>query len=114
MQKESVNSFSIERINLEEGRIRTAYAKRQDELRYSCFDIGHLFMLQDRERQVLALLKRYSFGSLTTKNILEIGCGKGHWLRDFIKWGAQPENISGVDLLADRVAEARQLCPESV
>jgi ubiquinone/menaquinone biosynthesis C-methylase UbiE len=114
MQREPVNSFSIERTNLEEGRIRTAYAKRQDGLRYSCFDIGHLFMLQDRERQVLALLKRYSFGSLTTKNILEIGCGKGHWLRDFIKWGAQPENISGVDLLADRVATARQLCPEPV
>jgi ubiquinone/menaquinone biosynthesis C-methylase UbiE len=27
---------------------------------------------------------------------------------------AQPENITGVDLLADRVAKARQLCPEAL
>jgi ubiquinone/menaquinone biosynthesis C-methylase UbiE len=114
MQKQPVNRYSTQLTSLEEARIRTAYAKRQDESRYSCFDIGNLFMIQDRERQFLALLKKYGFGSLTTKNILEIGCGKGDWLRDFIKWGAQPDNISGVDLLADRVAKARQLCPESV
>ena len=114
MQKQPVNSFSTQLTGIEEGRIRTAYAKRQDELRYSCFNSGHLFMLQERERQFLALLKRHGFGSITTKNILEIGCGKGTWLRDFIKWGAQPENLRGVDLLTDRVAQAQQLCPELV
>ena len=51
---------------------------------------------------------------LASKTILEVGCGTGQWLRDFIKWGARPENITGIDLLADRVSKARRLCPPSV
>jgi SAM-dependent methyltransferase len=51
---------------------------------------------------------------LETKKILEIGCGTGFWLREFIKWGARPHNITGVELLPDRVAKAKQLSPEEV
>ena len=43
-----------------------------------------------------------------------MGCGTGYWLRQFINWGARPQNITGVDLLSDRVAEAKQLGPDSV
>ena len=71
-------------------------------------------MAQERERQMLALLKQNGFGALSTKTILEIGCGAGYWLREFIKWGARPENINGVDLLPGSVAEAKQLCPSAV
>jgi len=59
----------------EEARIRNAYAKRQkDDARYSWFNPGHLLMIQDRERQLLALLCRYGLAPLTSKKILEIGC----------------------------------------
>src|SRR5213594_3358056 len=99
----------------EEARIRAAYAKRQgDDARYSWFSPGHLFIVQERERRLLALLHRYGFAPLSSKRILEIGCGTGYWLREFIKWGARPEHITGVDLLSDRVAEAKKLCPEAV
>jgi len=56
-------------------------------------------------------LKRYGYESLQEKKIAEIGCGTGYWLRAFIKWGARPENVLGIDLLPNRVAEARRLCP---
>jgi SAM-dependent methyltransferase len=42
---------------------------------------------------------------------LEIGCGAGDLLRDFVKWGARPENVTGIDLIEDRISEARHLCP---
>jgi ubiquinone/menaquinone biosynthesis C-methylase UbiE len=71
-------------------------------------------MIQERERQVLTLLEQHSFGTLSTKKILEIGCGTGPWLRDFIKWGARPENIVGVELLPGLVGEAKRLCPSKV
>src|SRR5262245_5648861 len=104
-----------ESAKVEEARIRTAYAKRQrNDGRYSWFSPGHLFMMQERERQLLTLLRRHGFALLDTYKMLEIGCGTGYWLREFIKWGARPENIAGVDLLPDRVTEAKKLCPEAV
>jgi SAM-dependent methyltransferase len=98
----------------EEARIRAAYMRRQQDDRYSWFSPGHVFMTQEREQRLLALLKQHDFTSLSTKKILEIGCGTGYWLREFIKWGAQPEQIQGIDLLPDRVAEAKRLCPKAV
>ena len=101
--------------HIEEARIRAAYAKRQkDDARYSSFSMGNLFLMQERERRLLTLLKRNHLAPLQTKKILEVGCGTGYWLREFIKWGARPENITGIDLLVDRVAEARYVCPEAV
>ena len=99
---------------VEEARIRAAYARRERGSVYSRFNPGHLFLVQERERRVLALLERLSFRPLDNKKFLEIGCGTGLWLREFIKWGARPQNVAGIDLLPDRVAEARRLCHELV
>jgi SAM-dependent methyltransferase len=98
----------------EEARIREVYAKRQDGTRYSWFTAGHVLMVQERERRLLALLARYGVAPLHTKRLLEVGCGTGYWLREFIKWGARPEHLAGIDLLADRIGEARRLCPQAV
>ncbi|MGE3539039.1 MAG: class I SAM-dependent methyltransferase [Candidatus Tectimicrobiota bacterium] len=95
-------------------RIRTAYARRQKhDSRYSWFNSSYLFMMQEREQRLLTLLQPHCC-ALPKSRILEIGCGTGYWLREFIKWGAQPENIAGVDLLSERTVEARKLCPEMV
>lgn len=109
-----MNDLPPEVVEVEEDRIRAAYAKRQADPRYSWFSPGHLFMMQARERQLLALLKRHGFEPLHVRKILEIGCGTGYWLREFVKWGARPENITGIDLLSDRVTEAKWLCPVAV
>jgi SAM-dependent methyltransferase len=99
----------------EEARIQAVYAKRSGhDARYARFNLAHMFIAQERERRLLLLLTRHAFMPLQTKKILEIGCGTGHWLREFIIWGARPEHIIGVELLAERVAEARQLLPEAV
>jgi ubiquinone/menaquinone biosynthesis C-methylase UbiE len=105
----------LESARAEEARIRAAYAKREeDDARYSWFSPGYQFMAHERERRLLALLRRHDCEDLAAKKILDVGCGTGQWLRDFIKWGARPENITGIDLLPDRVARARRLCPPAV
>ncbi len=95
----------LDSVRAEEDRIRAAYAR---------FTPGYQFMMQERERRLLALLRRYDYETLESKKILEVGCGTGEWLRDFIKWGARPENITGIDLLAERASKARRLCPPAV
>lgn len=70
--------------------------------------------MQEREREVLALLDRYGLMPLARKRILEIGCGTGKWLRDLVGWGADPANVFGIDLLLSSVARARRLCPAGV
>ena len=101
-------------LQAEELRIRDAYARRQETGIYSRFNVGHLFMMQEREQRFLRLLSVYNFTHLETKKILEIGCGSGGLLRDFVNWGANPENITGIDLLADRVNEARRVCAANI
>jgi len=101
----------------EEARLRSAYERRKLEIpkqRYSFFSAGNLLHIQERERRVLALLARHAQVPLEEMTILEVGCGTGFWLREFIKWGACPENLVGLDLLQDRIEECKRLCPSGV
>ena len=110
-----MNSRILESANAEEARIRAAYGRREkDDARYSWFNSAYQFMVQQRERRLLAVLCRCEFADLQNKTILEVGCGTGQWLRDFVKWGAKTENLTGIDLLVDRLAKARRLCPPGV
>jgi len=97
-----------------EARIKAAYARRKNDpsvgKRSSWFTKGNLFVQQERERKMLDLLARENASDLRHAKILEVGCGTGDLLREFTKWGARPENITGIDLFADDVAEAKGLC----
>lgn len=95
-------------------RIKAAYRARSSPSHYGFFEPATVLSLQELERQVLALLTRHGFCKLRELRILEVGCGTGYWIREFVKWGAQPEHIVGIDLLADRIAEAKRLCPAGV
>ena len=52
------------RPDAEQVRVRDAYARRGADRRDSWFNGGHLFMVQQREREVLRLLARYGFERL--------------------------------------------------
>jgi SAM-dependent methyltransferase len=104
-------------LRRETARLTRAYRRRRNsipERRYSLFETGNLFLIQERERLLLAALRRNGLALLDRAKILEIGCGTGYWLREFVKWGARPENLVGIDLLPDRVDEARRLCPKGI
>ncbi len=91
----------------ETDRVRAAYARRpQRDGRYSWFLPGHLYLMQQRDRAVLAALERHGLADLEELRVLEIGCGDANWLRDLVRWGASPERLAGVDLLPDRLREA--------
>lgn len=101
-------------FELEEMRIKSAYALRQRLSLYSWFNPGYLFYIQELERRILSLIRAQGYDVLNDKKILEVGCGHGNWLREFIKWGASPNHMTGIDLLPDRIEKAQQLCPQGV
>lgn len=98
-------------------RIVEVYQRRSRSVlqgRYSFFEPSHLLRIQERERRVLKLIESQIGRHLEDKMILEVGCGSGYWLRQFVQWGAIPTNLAGVDLVPDRLAEARERCPAGV
>lgn len=96
-------------------RIQNVYQARIDQNlfdnKYSLFRPGELYMLQQREVATLGMLKSSGCHSLKETKILEIGCGRGHRLADFLRWGAQARNINGVELLEEFVREAQDNYP---
>jgi ubiquinone/menaquinone biosynthesis C-methylase UbiE len=101
-------------LTSETSRICRVYSQRTDPSRYGFFHPSTLLASQERERKILAALARHGQRSLERRQVIEVGCGTGFWLREFVRWGARPENIFGVDLIPERIAEARALCPARV
>jgi SAM-dependent methyltransferase len=100
--------------DIEAERIRNAYARRAErglDARYSYWRPENLFIYQSRERAVLGLLRKANMLPLTGRRVLDVGCGDGAVLRDMLRYGAAPEDLHGVDLLAERVERARELTP---
>lgn len=95
-------------------RIREVYARHQDRWRqtkYRGWMPGNLFTEQEREREMLDLLRRHERLPLTEQRILDVGCAAGKTLLTFLRFGARPQNLFGVDVLEHEIDEARTLAP---
>lgn len=107
--------LSSDPFAVETERIRAVYAKRTGQSLYSVFEPAQILTIQERERKVLRLLASHGYGlNLETARILDVGCGSGIWLRKFVRWGASPQNLVGIDLLSERITEARSVCPPAI
>ena len=107
----------LAQVEREESRVREAFerrASRPASTRYSYFDHANLAFIQERERAILGLLRRRGRFNLAAIRLLEVGCGGGFWLRQFIQWGCSPENVFGIDLVESHVERARRCLPAAV
>jgi len=99
---------------VETERIKKAYEKRdlsgKNKL-YSLFNPASLFINQQKEREILKSFSKLGISDLAQKKILDLGCGTGGVLRDFVRYGAMPENCFGIDLLPDRIDAAKKTSP---
>jgi ubiquinone/menaquinone biosynthesis C-methylase UbiE len=103
--------------NPESSRIEEVYRRREISIpkdRYSLFKEQNLLTHLDLQGEILRLFKRFQRTSLETERILDVGCGRAYWLRQMIQWGAQPENLFGIDLMPERIQDGEKLCPPKV
>jgi len=108
---------SCDSSQTEASRIRDAYLRRDRSVpkdRYSIFKEENLLARSELERRIIRSLGRFKHTDLRNEKILDVGCGSGFWLRQFIQWGARPDNLFGIDLLEQRIQEAKELCPLGV
>ena len=93
-------------------RLRSEYATRETrpELaeRYSLLNPANLFTFQHRQRHTVKLLRSNGIRSLDSLKILEIGCGAGGVMLEYLAYGASIERLVGVDLLESRLATGRK------
>lgn len=100
----------------EAARLRQVYAGYEDIGRGSTVwnpqNPGNRAIVAERRRVTAELLRRQGIIPASGLRVLEIGCGGGGFLADLLELGFAPTELHAVDLLEDRVEEARHRFPE--
>jgi SAM-dependent methyltransferase len=96
----------------ETGRVAQRYARRASAVdRYAIDSPGVRPMLQERRRAMLGLLAGRDLAAL---RLVEVGCGTGGNLAELLELGFSAGHLQGIELLPDRLAQARALLPAAV
>jgi SAM-dependent methyltransferase len=90
------------------------YARRVATDRYSALRPDVWQTLHERQRALLALFARIGWADLSSKRLLEVGCGGGSNLLELLRLGFAPQHLSGVELLPERYAQARHVLPAAL
>lgn len=96
--------------------IRARYSRRASLPvdRYSFGRPEVLRRVQSVDRALLSMMRRAGFSDFARLRVLEVGCGSGGNLLALLRWGFDPANLVGNELLAERAAEARRVLPPEV
>jgi SAM-dependent methyltransferase len=97
--------------------VRERYARRDKAARHSLYGpfMASTYMPdQERSRAMIAWVNDCSISPVEQRKLLEIGCGTGVNLLQFLSFGFSPENLVGNELLEDRIAIARKRLPAAL
>lgn len=101
-------------LNRESEMVKERYARRKQNIEHDRYSFLHATVwqgVQERQRAIVSILNRLDFSSLGHIKLVEIGCGAGGNLLEFLQMGFRPENLRGLELLEDRAAQANAVLP---
>ncbi len=90
------------------------YARRQDTGRYSMLRPEVWQAVQERQRAMLGLFAQAGLQDLSSLRLLEVGCGAGGNLLELLRLGFVSQHLGGIELLPERLAQARAVLPEAL
>lgn len=70
--------------------------------------------LQERQRVLRALMVGAGITSVGGLRLTEVGCGSGGNLLELLQLGFAPPHLQGIELLPDRLAQARDRLPSAL
>jgi ubiquinone/menaquinone biosynthesis C-methylase UbiE len=103
-----------EEAEAEDERVRAAYARRRQSVpagRYARTNAFTLCAAHEREEEMASLFRAEGLTTLAGLRILDVGCGRGDALRQLLEYGADPEFLTGIDLLDENLKRAHRLNP---
>ncbi|HEV8314316.1 MAG TPA: class I SAM-dependent methyltransferase [Burkholderiaceae bacterium] len=92
-------------------KVAERYARRDIGDRYSALNPDVWQTLQERQRAMLALFAQAGLRDVSALKLTEVGCGAGGNLLELLRLGFAPEHLMGLELLAERFAQARRVLP---
>lgn len=99
--------------------IQRKYEDRKNKIpgnRYFFLDPSVFLPWQERERTFISFLRNHQNKQkpLSELAFLEIGCGFGTNILQFLRFGFSPDKITANELLPDRASAARERLPEKI
>lgn len=95
--------------------VRARYARRASrDARYSLTNVSALLAMQERQRAMIQMLVRAGWSDTSALEAVEVGCGDGGNLLEFLRLGFSPDRLRGIELLDDRYEAARARLPSAV
>ncbi len=70
--------------------------------------------VQERQRAIAHLFRQLGWLDLKQRRLLEVGCGSGINLLEFLRLGFAPQHLAGVEMRPERLALARRVLPKSI
>jgi len=89
------------------------YSRRDDRGRYSLLAADMLYAVQERQRLLARWLRRRHLDPHRL-TVVEVGCGSGAILLEWLRFGIRPEHLCGIELQANLAEGARRQLPERV
>lgn len=106
--------MGLNRLEAEEERIRVVYSRRDASGKPGLYawHRQEVLLSQYRFRSVAAaILVANGLHDIGQLEVLDVGCGSGGWLLTLLTWGASSSRLHGIDLLQDRIENAKSLMP---
>jgi SAM-dependent methyltransferase len=101
-------------VKSEADAVAQRFARRGGAERYNPLRPDVWQTLQERQRALLGLLAAAGISDVSTLRLREVGCGSGGNLLELLRLGFAPANLSGIELLPERLALARAVLPEAL
>lgn len=106
--------YSSHKLGDEAERIRRIYSEREErglESLYAWYRPEVLYSVFKLRKAIAQRLHINGRDDLRFMKILDLGCGRGDFLSSFLEWGISENHLYGIDLLEDRIQNARTRLP---